>query len=859
MDVLKKLFITLILISSPDIFAANVVQEYIELQQQEVFLYPKEVFTSYVLSEKKGKVEFKVENSKLIIKAISGRVVIQSLLKDGSIVNLSVNIIRRPRTPTTLLSNKDKEYRGYYFRWRNSYVDSWNNGKSTSPTHFGSQLSMGTKVGPNNFFSMDLNYRENLDLLYFLKWRHKKVYIAHGDNSPPRIPTLPKTIQIPRVRQYTVGYEDNFFFDLWTAKFSPTGRGLSNGIIGEPTSSQVQGYNNQQNDWFSGGQLGYKKDNFGIYSMIWKNPRNQNSMIYLGANTSILKDQIKISGAINPDTAFPQFYSNIDFVRKNENNDTSWHLKKSNLYYEIAPKGQQQLLFDSLLPREELVFNSSFYSTNRNFDKGSIFLDLNYNYLLNGSLVSHTPSTLFGWGNSHFEVFTGYSVTNTEISYLGQKINQTRLNPGIEFFLRPKSNKTNYSIVVGQTFNEQKDNLNNNFKMQESNWAIKAKNNNWNAELAFGRVYNETGAFQRAAYRVKPSIGYNSPKFKVGAYVNLLFNEEDYAQYNSERAGLNIGWSPNINHLIELRGSQIKDSANRESQRLYLGYTMKFGDQNKSIIQSLDSKKLTINFFEDLNFNKVKDDNEKGFSGIKVKAETLTDKKEEVSNENGQVRISGLSENSYSLSIDPTSLPEGYLIMESPYSLDFKVADSLEYNLAVLKVKKKNITLKAETSEEEFFNATVQCQNKKESTYIFNINQSQEIIYPEKDKCKLIINLMQSDYTVTKNNVDLIDDFNGDIYLKKQDHILGQVFWDKNNNKTYDFGEELVGVKIFFSSEKTAVSDSNGTWILKKISKINNLVYKKSEKSGFACESKFEKNIKNNPKKEVFLIICKKY
>lgn len=862
MDVCKKGLILLLVLFSTAVKAEKVSQEVVELVQQETFIYPKEVYTAYILNEKNGKATVKVENSKAIIKAHSGKVVVQALLKEGGVVNLAINTSRKPRPPLTLFHNKDKQFSGYYFRWKNSYVDSWNHGKSVSPTHFGSHLSFGTKVGPNNFFSMELNYREQFDLLYYLKWKHKKSYIAHGDKTPPKIPTLPRSFQIPRMRQYSIGYEDNFFFDLWTAQFSPIGKNFSGErFLSGSSNAEQTSYQNQQKDWYTGTQLGYKTDNWGLYAMAWKNPKNEDPIAFLGVKKLFFNKTVNFSAAVNPSNSFPQGYANIFYNRNNNKDRESWALQRASLYYEIAPKGQQQLLIDSLLPREELILNSSFYNLNRNMDKGSMFLDLQYNYLLNGPTVTHSPFMNLGWGNSHFEVFSGYGITKSQTKFLQQESHLTRISPGIEFFLRPKNDIANYSIRVTQLFNDQKDGLNNNFKNQETIWAIKAYNKKWKGELALGRVYNENSSFKRAAFRVNPSFGYNGPKFKASAFVNFLYNEEGYSQYNSERAGINLGWSPNQNHLFEIRGSQIKDSQDRDSQRIYVGYTLKFGDNNKSVIQAFDSKKVKFIFFEDLDFNQSKEENEKGFEGIKVSISNTIDKKEDSSNSSGELVLSGLTPEHYTLSIDPTSLPSGYMTTGIPYSLDFSKEDYLEIKVPVIKVKKKIIALKSLdeiSKEEESFSVSVVCQQKKTTNYIVIANEHQEIIFPEKDKCELVVNLIQSDFSVAKNNLPLVNENLEEIFVKKQDHILGQIFWDKNNNNAYDFGEELVSAKIIFSNGKEIISDNNGTWLYKKANKINNLSFLRAEKSGFSCLPKFNKKIKNNSKKEVFLIFCQK-
>ena len=309
-------------------------------------------------------------------------------------------------------------------------------------------------------------------------------------------------------------------------------------------------------------------------------------------------------------------------------------------------------------------------------------------------------------------------------------------------------------------------------------------------------------------------------------------------------------------HIFEGRYIRASDGINnRDYSSLIVGYTLKLGHPTKSVLSILDSKKVEGVIFEDLNLNGVQDNNEKGIKGIKVIVESdKGDRKTDETDSDGDFKISGLNEEVYYFSTEGNS---SYTLANHPGALNFKMQEGYQVKLPAVKTKNIEVSISGESEEGVY--VSVDCKEKEGLNKIpMQVGVKAFIAVPVKNDCILAVNVLGTNENISVfpeliQTKDLLNN-QANFEVKSSKILLGQVFYDKNKNGYYEFGEELTNVEVVFDKYNMK-TDENGIFTTKVKSKDNKVKFLKVK--GYKCNLR-NPEIEDFSGKKLITISCQK-
>lgn len=786
-----------------------------------------------------GLTKVRIENNKAIITAKGvGRSVVQILHTDGSITNLVVN--------TTY--NRDKSgindryalAKGYNFILSADYISYKSKGAvQNSRDSWRGKAILTTKLGTNGKFYGMVEAREQFPTYFYVRGDYQKLYYGYGDKNVPLNSYKPSFITQPRLRQHTAGWDgEQFDLDLWSGQVSPV-PSFSSGFIGRNTVNRTY-LITDRSDLFSGGRINYKfKNGDSIYGSYWYNHQNQRQVPYVGYTYKNNKLGITNSFTVGNSPEAPVFSNRFNYDSRAK---TGWRLQRVQGIYERADAGYETLLFNSTLPVERFIVSSQFYSGKKFTLEGSPYLNLGYSHFVQGYMASQNYNGGLGWQNSRVLVGVDGSVGEREYTYAPGTFNNYTLSPKIDIWLNKPTEMWRWKVGVSQLFNHTEFSNGAN-ERSESRLTVYTKHKSGLAlSLGMGRFTNQSPTSERTGLRIMPRAEYRKAGLTFYAQGNISYVDKNYSHVTNEGDGYTLGqerysagmkYTLNQKHIFDARYVMADDNVtNRGYSYMSVGYTLKLGSQTKSIISLFDSKKVWGTIYNDTNLNGVQDKDEPGIKGLIVKA--VSDRGDEQStrtDRDGYYKISGLKDETYSLSIENS---EGYTLSAAPGSLNFKNQEGYKYDLPAVKTKTVAIDLKGNT--DDLIMAVVNCDDKPR----FNkapvvVGQITNMTVPVANKCSVSLELMgQSNMSILPERIST-DSSQMSFTATSSRILIGQLYWDKNANGIYDIGEELTKRAVVFD-KLTVTTDANGIFTTKVGEKISKIKFLRV--SGFKCPMK---------------------
>lgn len=842
-------------------YANNVLttEKELNLVKGQEFQVPKGAIGAYALSNDKL-IAITQANGKVLLKAKAvGSAVVQVLHNDGTITNYKLKV---QANKENAYFSRNSLYRGYNFIFTTEYLSFKSSNQSNiQSSRYRGRALLTTKVGTQGKFLGQIEFRELYPTYFYVRGDFKKAYVGYGDLMLQLNPYRPSFINQPRLRQHTVGWDgEDFDLDLWSGQLSPipfSNNTLGLGVTNENRSILINDINNR----FSGSRFKYKfKGGSSLYGSTWYNHEAKKTIPYLGYTYVNPKLRINNSTTVGNTQEAPVFANKFNY-RANKNN---WTLQSFTFDYVYAVKGFDNLLFETKLPYERLSTQAQFFSGNKFTSKGSSFLNMGYGYTLNGFTTNKQYSSSVGWKNSNVDLKLDGSMGQQEFSYLpGQVFNNWRYSPGFDLWISPAKKDLRYKLGVEQSY-ANFEFINGTNKTQETTLRVSAKHKNGLAlSLGLGRFNVATPNSERNGVRITPRIDYRKDNVVLYAQGNVTYidnklptEQESAYILGQERYSGGLKYTYNQKHIFEGRFIRASDGINnRDYSSLIVGYTLKLGHPTKSVLSILDSKKVEGVIFEDLNLNGVQDENEKGVKGIKVVVESdKGDRKTDETDGDGDFKISGLNEEVYYFSTEGNS---SYTLANHPGSLNFKMQEGYQVKLPAVKTKNIEVTISGESEEGVY--VSVDCKEKEGLNKIpMQVGVKAFVSVPVKNDCTIAVNVLGSNQNISVSpellRTQELTNNQATFEVKSSKILLGQVFYDKNKNGYYEFGEEIPNVEVVFDKYNIR-TDENGIFTTKVKPKDNSVKFLKVK--GYRCNLR-NPEIEDFSGKKLITISCQK-
>ena len=834
-----------------------------ELLPKEQITLPDPVLSAYLLDGRSVKVE--VQNNQTVIFAIvPGNSVIQILQQNGEVKNIIVKVNKVARENRMTLSNLESEMKGHTFTVRSFYQDRKSNFPMGPFSQYGVNIYGNTAVGNNGYLYLRANKIDLMPTSFYVKYRHKKVYGAYGDDNLLANEIIPSFISTPYLRQFQAGYEDsqNFTLDLWTGQYSPVNFGLngppSDGFLflnRENKNNDFYHYSTKDTDWLSGGRVKYsfgEVNKNSLFATYWNNPVAQKSIPYVGARFNFLSNLLTTRFSIGGSSEKPVGIYNITYRNTDSKN---WGLRLFQLNHQIAPKGYESVLSSTDLPREEIGLSLDFYNTNRYHKEGSVFFSPRGGYYLNGNNKLYNYGATLGWQNS---IFTGYITARQSENFRSmapefQDVFSGRskiIRPGLELWLNDEKTPVRYRISAYQNFSfNENDKGVSNYAGQETSWELLRRQNYLDIGLRASRLSSDVPSAASSGYSLNPFITYRAEKYQLGLYSNFVYNNSinpddmdlvssKVSSFASAEISKNLRLGATYSKVFSKRSF---GDLNYDQARVDL--TWRFGDPNRPITAVFEGSPIYGVIYEDLNFNNVLDAGEPVRENLSVylsKEGQVV--KSEKTDANGKFSFDRLNYEEYSFSISDQG-SENIVYKNIPNSLDLSDRQSYNLNIPYFYAKNYSIKIKSKSTLPDFIPLILKCEKSGE-VFFSAKDQESRIVVPTKDNCTLSLDLNSNtlkNLIVDRNDIPLTKDmdlisFNVSIF---EPVFSGTVFLDKNENSLIDQGEALKNAKILFKNGLSASTDETGSFFIKK-SKISNntrIEFLKVQGKKISCKS----------------------
>lgn len=764
-----------------------------------------------------------IKNKVTFLAKYAGKALVQVMHSDGSMTTYRLEVINNSKTA---YSNTTSLYKGYNFILSGEYINyhTSGNSKREGGTYRGRAL-LTTRVGDYGKFYGEVQARESYPTYFYVRGDYRHVYLGYGDKTLQLNPYKPTFIIQPRLRQHTAGWDgENFDLDLWSGQLSPV---LSSNYYITSTPMRESLLNNR-NDQFSGGRVKYKfQSGSSIYASYWYNHEKQRQIPYIGYTYLNRKLGITESITVGNTQEAPVFANK--FLYENRYNRHHWTLQRGQLVYERAENGYDNLLFNTKLPMERFTVSGQLYNGSKFSPEGSPYLNFGYNHYVRGYTLMNAYSGKLGWQNSRVDAGVGATSGIQEFSYNpGKTYHNYTLTPSLSFWLSPTSAPWRWKLGLDQEFSKFEYTNGDNNRQETRITAYTKHKSGLGLSMGVGRFSFESPTVSRTGVRLIPRVEYRKDNLVLYAQGNISYVDQQPLDQNSnyilgqERYSGGLKYTYNQKHIFQASYIQATDNLNkRDYAMMTVGYTLKLGHPNKSIISLFDSHKISGIIFEDLNLNGKQDVGEPGIKGLKIVVKSdKGDEQTTITDSSGYYKISGLNEEVYSFYIEDAS---SYTLSDVPGNLNFRLQQSYEYNLPAVKTKNVEVSIGGNT--DETIMAVVDCAEKEMVNKVpVSPDRKNFVTVPIHNKCSISLHLMgQSNISVFPISQPASQE-KVEFQVTSSKVILGQVFVDKNQNGYYEFGEELQNAKVVFD-KFTLTTDANGTFTSKVADKIKTVKF----------------------------------
>lgn len=863
---IKYILLGLMLIISPAVFAA---EEIVLLKPNQAYIYPFPVLTAYSLKDYGVNVEVVGSQAKVTSTGQYGKFSVQFLNQDNSVTTKIFENKLTKSEPSNFYNYGTGDY-GYFLNMRAYFSDVYG-GNASLLNRYGANVYLSTRLSDFGKLTASFDMMENSPSYYYFRLGiGPSFYVSYGD----RAVSLPffksAFLTQPRLRQYGVGFNgDKLMLDLWSGKLSPfppsftpvspvNRPGLESGYYS--LDNQFYGVNSR---W----SFGPSNQN-SVFFSSWYNQDKKSFVPYMGFSLRDKSGINRISTTLGNSAESPVYGLQYEY---NNYGAKKWTIRQATLRYDLAKDGYEDLIFSNVLASENLNLRANFYGPGINDKRGSITFEPSYLYLLNGFNQSSNLRGSAGWKNNRF----GASLFGAQVleSYLSvSQYNQYTLGPQFSYTSDRKidlpfqTNAAYYKDIRRSNISTLGGYERDTFRLGGS-----VRFGNLVPRLDLAQIYTHRNDVDYSSFVVAPSLRYNIRNLKLEASAYLNFNSTEQLVSNTslrsnvrdgltnQRYALSSEYGFWKYHSLNLRLARYQDYLSSGYNSVYLGYNFRIGDQKKSILSILDSRKVTGQVFEDLNFNGKKDENEPGIKDVGITASTESQTKDinsDTSDSDGRFSLGGFEEKFYSLELDTRqALGENFIVISSVAGVDFRQQSKFEVNVPVMEVKRYRVRVEDAGDSENAVFLKLDCEKKGISVVSALPGQEISLVVPAKDTCRTYVDLDALSGGSTSGEISLQNpDQEYVIGLDTRRNLIGQIFIDKNQDNQYQFGEELKGAKVIFQ-EFTLTSNETGVWS-KTLDENTSAVNFIKVEGGKQCRALFDKKITQISQKKVYLIRC---
>lgn len=814
------------------------IQPQYELLYKEQITLPDPVVSAYIISGESS-LRLEIQDRKPVIFAINpGEGIIQILQQNGEVKNILIKVHKKEREQINTFSNEETELKGHTFTVKSFYQERSSNFQLGPYANYGLRIYGNTAVGTNGYFYGRINKIEDLPVNFYLKYRQNKFYGAYGDDSMMSNEILPGFISTPFLRQFQVGYEDNnsLSADIWSGQYSPFNFGLNGPpkdgylfINRENKNMDFYNHSTKDSTFLSGGRLRY---NFGqtnkhsIFATSWYNPVSQKHIPYIGLRLNFLSNLLTTRFSVGGSSEKPVGVYNVSYKNPSA---TKWTLKTFQLTHQVAPKGYDTVLSSTDLPREEASVNLEFYDGYRYQKEGSVFLNTQSGYLLNGVNKIYNYGATLGWQNSSY---MGYITAReshmfhaTAPEYSDSLTGKSRiLRPGLEIWLQNESAPVRYRVGAFQNFSFNEDGKGqNNFTGQETSWEIMRRQKSLDMGVRISRIANQSTT-EISGYTINPFVTYRKDRFQFGVFTNFMYNDSlNQGSVELNATKVSAFASTNITKNLQL-GASYSANKNKRSygdvdyNQARVELTWRFGDPNRPISSIFEGSPIKGVIYEDLNFNGIKDPLEPAKEDLSVYLlQNSKLVKSTKTNSSGEFQFDHLNYETYQFAISDQG-SEGIVYKNIPSSLDVSSGQSHKLNIPFFYAKTFSLKFRSKGKLPDFIPLTLKCKDSGDSVFSAK-DQESKILVPTKDDCSINLDMENNNlknFVVDRNNITLKDqsliNFNISVF---EPSVSGVAFIDLNNDGIIDSNELLKKATIIFKSGISSTTDTSGTFVLK--------------------------------------------
>lgn len=758
--------------------------EDIDVEFQETYTYHSPGVISVVPFDEKRAIEFKIEKDKVIF--YGNREGYTSYLVVGEQGSETVIVRVNPRA--TLLRRGNQRDKVYHGSLRFSGI---NQSSNNSSNQFYSLMgNLHYKLGDNSYFEGFFNGNSKDVRTYYGKYSWNNFFIGSGYKTlEPR--AFPSFFWREGVKLTEIGYEGSKInFSAFTGTKSEYFYGLRENRAYGIHSHYIFGKRNHRLDFdfFSNPKYGLQAPYFNLYY-------NYSDEINLN-----------IAGG-NPDKPLFRMYG--DYSRMNRK---KWGLSSLNFDYSYQPKGQEQLFYETDEVKEQVSIYSDFSSESKG-NSGGFYLGPNYERVLSGNYLKDKFGLNIGWQSRQVHVGSRNFYLDTDLDTAPSKT--LFFNPTVsvlvdEYFKR-RTWVTLYQrhLDVSSPFgvNYENDISFSGLKVSRSNYFYSLYGEFGRSNQKFRTTNKETALFGFGGlYRFGNGLTFNTKN-------RFVFTRGNDSGLSNVLSSVSLGWKPNVNHFFQLRGDYrlFKNGTKKTSTSLRLDYTYRFGGRDNPIKKLFASKSVSGFVFEDINNNGIFDNGEKPIEGVEINFYGGKFEEKDTSSSSGWYRVRGLDKGVYTISM---RLPEKYKkYISQTKSID--ITKSLDYNIPIIKTREVFVRVKDDKSG-EFVNQEidVKCDDFNYSYPVFSRKSlSTKVYLPVGQVCEVfpVLSEGSSGIQVVNSLKEKSEDFdeNLTIRVKRENSIVVQAVLDENQDSTYDFGEELEGLKVKIGN-KVYTSDISG-------------------------------------------------
>jgi len=239
--------------------------------------------------------------------------------------------------------------------------------------------------------------------------------------------------------------------------------------------------------------------------------------------------------------------------------------------------------------------------------------------------------------------------------------------------------------------------------------------------------------------------------------------------------------SVSFNHRNKIKSSiDIRNNYKEKDYSLAAKIEYNFG--TKTSLSKLFRDEIKGYVFEDLNYNGIKDEGEKGLSKIKVNLDIKGKKYSTWTENNGLYVFEDINDNVRDIAIDLdfSTIPDGY----SFSNYKFRSINSFEKqnNIGLIGMKKilVSVTNTVTNDKDDNIILRVDCEGIKDPFYLeYGTILTDEMEIPSNNRCKISIDLEKSKkgiFILSNNNIDISDSELYEFSIFGTNKVSGEIF-----------------------------------------------------------------------------------